>query len=101
MSLVMDKNIVPVICDEFKWPATDALPEDMRALPTRNGIPWSHMWRECLSPWRPPVSPQALCTLFLALPSHPYPFLRPARGRMYPAEDACVTKLISFLKLSR
>ena len=59
MSLMMDKNVVPVICDDFKWPETEALPEDMRALPSRNGIPWSHMW-----------------------------------------QDACVSKLISFLKLS-
>jgi hypothetical protein len=59
MALLMEKNIVPVICDDFKWPETYSLPEDMRGLPSRNGIPWSHMY-----------------------------------------QDACVTKLISFLKMS-
>lgn len=39
------KNIVPVI-DGFKWPEPQALPEDMQAVLTFNGIKWSHEYQE-------------------------------------------------------
>ncbi|XP_032471757.1 sterile alpha and TIR motif-containing protein 1 isoform X1 [Phocoena sinus] len=39
------KNIVPVI-DGFQWPEPRALPEDMQAVLTFNGIKWSHEYQE-------------------------------------------------------
>ncbi|XP_008578015.1 PREDICTED: sterile alpha and TIR motif-containing protein 1 [Galeopterus variegatus] len=39
------KNIVPVI-DGFEWPEPHALPEDMQAVLTFNGIKWSHEYQE-------------------------------------------------------
>ncbi|XP_051014015.1 NAD(+) hydrolase SARM1 [Acomys russatus] len=39
------KNIVPII-DGFEWPEPQALPEDMQAVLTFNGIKWSHEYQE-------------------------------------------------------
>ncbi|KAM5215631.1 NAD(+) hydrolase SARM1 isoform 2-T2 [Hipposideros larvatus] len=39
------KNIVPVT-DGFEWPEPQALPEDMQAVLTFNGIKWSHEYQE-------------------------------------------------------
>ncbi|MXQ84566.1 hypothetical protein E5288_WYG020882 [Bos mutus] len=44
-ALSCGKNIVPVI-DGFKWPEPQALPEDMQAVLTFNGIKWSHEYQE-------------------------------------------------------
>ncbi|XP_055982839.1 NAD(+) hydrolase SARM1 isoform X2 [Sorex fumeus] len=44
-ALSCGKNIVPVI-DGFEWPEPQALPEDMQAVLTFNGIKWSHEYQE-------------------------------------------------------
>ncbi|XP_058139789.1 NAD(+) hydrolase SARM1 [Dasypus novemcinctus] len=44
-ALSCSKNIVPVI-DGFEWPEPQALPEDMQAVLTFNGIKWSHEYQE-------------------------------------------------------
>lgn len=44
-ALSCGKNIVPVI-DGFKWPEPQALPEDMQAVLSFNGIKWSHEYQE-------------------------------------------------------
>ncbi|KAM5151392.1 NAD(+) hydrolase SARM1 isoform 2-T2 [Callospermophilus lateralis] len=44
-ALSCGKNIVPII-DGFEWPEPQALPEDMQAVLTFNGIKWSHEYQE-------------------------------------------------------
>ncbi|XP_076792333.1 NAD(+) hydrolase SARM1 isoform X2 [Arvicanthis niloticus] len=44
-ALSCGKNIVPII-DGFEWPEPQALPEDMQAVLTFNGIQWSHEYQE-------------------------------------------------------
>nr|XP_004664659.1 NAD(+) hydrolase SARM1 [Jaculus jaculus] len=44
-ALSCGKNIVPII-DGFEWPDPQALPEDMQAVLTFNGIKWSHEYQE-------------------------------------------------------
>uniref|UniRef100_A0A1A7XN14 NAD(+) hydrolase SARM1 n=1 Tax=Iconisemion striatum TaxID=60296 RepID=A0A1A7XN14_9TELE len=44
-ALAGKKNIVPVI-DNFAWPVSSSLPEDMRAILNFNGIKWSHEYQE-------------------------------------------------------
>ncbi|EQB78384.1 sterile alpha and TIR motif-containing protein 1 [Camelus ferus] len=44
-ALSCGKNIVPVI-DGFEWPEPQALPEDMQAVLSFNGIKWSHEYQE-------------------------------------------------------
>ncbi|XP_016057364.1 PREDICTED: sterile alpha and TIR motif-containing protein 1 [Miniopterus natalensis] len=44
-ALSCGKNIVPII-DGFEWPEPQALPEDMQAVLTFNGIKWCHEYQE-------------------------------------------------------
>uniref|UniRef100_A0A1A8DS87 NAD(+) hydrolase SARM1 n=1 Tax=Nothobranchius kadleci TaxID=1051664 RepID=A0A1A8DS87_NOTKA len=44
-ALAGKKNIVPVI-DNFAWPVSSSLPEDMRPVLNFNGIKWSHEYQE-------------------------------------------------------
>uniref|UniRef100_A0A3Q3AXK7 NAD(+) hydrolase SARM1 n=1 Tax=Kryptolebias marmoratus TaxID=37003 RepID=A0A3Q3AXK7_KRYMA len=44
-ALAGKKTIVPVI-DNFVWPETSSLPEDMRGVLNFNGVKWSHEYQE-------------------------------------------------------
>ncbi|CAG0925987.1 unnamed protein product, partial [Notodromas monacha] len=38
-------NIIPII-DNFQWPETESLPEDMRAVCYFNGVRWIHDYQD-------------------------------------------------------
>ena len=40
MALATGKNTVPVMMDDFKYPAEELLPEDIREVTKQNAVPW-------------------------------------------------------------
>lgn len=39
-----DRNIIPILKDEFEFPRTNQLPEDIRELPRHSGVPFNNLY---------------------------------------------------------
>lgn len=47
-ALTIDRNIIPIMMDGFKWPEDEQLPEDIRSARRYHGLCYTHEYFEAM-----------------------------------------------------